>query len=290
MKVKCVVNPVAGKGRTEKSWQGTLKTLQKLGFYISWDFTEYRGHGKEISSKAIEQGYQMIVAVGGDGTLNEVINGLGDSNVKVGLIPTGTGNDFARTLEIPLDPIEASILLGQLRTKLVDLGQVNGRKFLNMAGIGVDANVAQYINEYDGFLKGHAAYLLAMLKAILKYKPIPVQIKSCQGDMFYNVIMIAVANAKHVGGGIPIAPEAVIDDGNLDIIIIEEMSKLEIIKSIPLLLKGEHLSHPKVHNFKCKHLEGISEESVLVHADGDIIGYLPQTFYIEKKSIEIIVP
>jgi YegS/Rv2252/BmrU family lipid kinase len=230
--------------------------------------------------------------VGGDGTVNEVVRGLAGGDTTLVVIPSGSGNDFVRSLGIPKDYKEAIELIEKGRVSRIDLGLINGNYFINMAGIGFDAQVAYKVNRKK-FLKGSLAYVAAVVRTLGEFKPLSVRI-TVDGKIFNeNITLIAIANGRYVGGGIKMAPLAILDDGLLDICIVKDVSKYEIIKTFPLLYKGGHINHPKCIFLKGKNIkiefEGMVKQ-VFIQADGQEICEMPLEFSIMPKAIPVILP
>jgi YegS/Rv2252/BmrU family lipid kinase len=291
VKGHCIVNPVAGEGMTAKKWARIWQTLCRTGYDLTYEFTAGKGEGTLLAKKAAARGADLILAVGGDGTVNEIVNGLVGSQVRVGIIPTGTGNDFVRTVGIPLDPLEACIVINTMNSKVVDVAKIDDNYFLNVAGIGFDAQVAAEVNRKNSFIKGKLAYLWAIVKVLAVFQPAQIELKfEGSTEVKKNILVVALANARYYGGGMEIAPGAKVDDGLLDVVTIEEMSKPELIKSLPLLLQGSHLKHPKVTVYRCQKLTVTGPETVFVHADGELLTGLPISVELVPKALEIIVP
>lgn len=236
-------------------------------------------------------GAELIVAVGGDGTLSEVVNGvILSGRCSIGLIPVGTGNDFAKTVNIPIDWKDACKILKDNYSSCVDIGLVNGRYFINIAGIGFDAEVANEINTSFKHFTGLTGYLMAIFKKLLFFKTTKVNINIDGRSLQKEIILLAIGNATCYGGGLFITPEAEINDGLLDLCIIEKTTRLDFIISLPLVLKGNHLKHPKVTMLKGKNIMLESNEKLNLHADGEIIGTTPVTCQVINRAIEFVMP
>jgi len=221
-----------------------------------------------------------VVAVGGDGTVNEVLNGIFGYNVPLGILPVGRGNDFFRTisnsriLDVILKPF-----LDIPKFNMVDVGRMNDRYFINVAGVGFDAMVAG-ISEPVRFL-GPVAYLGSALVGLLKNKGIRLKLNIDGNKIDMNALMIAIANGRYFGGKMLIAPEASPWDGKFDVCLIENASKLEVLKTLPKVYSGKHIYHPKVKTFKAEYLEITSTGNMPVEMDGEI-------FYTDRLKIEMI--
>ena len=270
-------------------WPEIKLYFTSAGWEFAEEFTTAPGHASVLAKNYTLSGYDLIVAVGGDGTLSEVINGvLNSTPCKVALIPAGTGNDFARSLGIPLDWQNACKLLVQMPVREIDVGQVNGRYFINVAGLGFDAEVAAEINKSLKKVSGMKAYLIAVFKCLYNLKPIEIVIKTEQKTVVKSVLLMAVGNGKSYGGGFMITPQAKIDDGLLDICLIEKTSMLDLILNLPTVMAGRHLKHPKVRTFRACSVEVLSKSPVQIHTDGEITGTTPALFSISPTRLSFI--
>jgi len=210
-----LVNPVAGRGRTIRVWKQLEGFFERTGLRYKAAFTRAPWHAAELAVNALERGFERLVVVGGDGTLHETVNGTGPGpgHGHLGIIPTGTGSDFPRTLGIPLTPLEAARVLLSGRVREVDLGKVNDRYFVNVAGVGFDAEVAAAVNREFKFLRGAPAYLAAVLKVLATYRNAPVTLDLDGQRHQGKILLAAVGNARYYGSGLRIVPEAQVDDG-----------------------------------------------------------------------------
>ncbi|HSW58011.1 MAG TPA: diacylglycerol kinase family protein [Dehalococcoidales bacterium] len=296
-RIKVIVNPAAGANSTQQKWPGIQRLLKSLGLIYEFQFTEGRGHGIELSRKAAEDGYQNLVAVGGDGTVHEVTNGIMQTsnaqNTHLGIICTGTGSDLARTLGITHDVATACSRLAENRRQIIDLGLVtytlNGkveqRYFVNGAGIGFDATVVAATNRIPKFL-GDFSYLLGLLLTFLTYrnKPVTYQIGE-KGEVTSRMLSLVVANGEYFGGGMHIAPQAKTDDQQFDIVALGNFGKIELIRNLSKVYKGTHLSHPKVHMEKNTSIRVQSKHRMMVQADGELLGEGPAEFKLIPSAL-----
>lgn len=293
MRYLFIVNPTAGRGDTEEKWEEVKGLIEDIGLDYQVFFTEAPGEAVFLASEGVKSGFDVLVAVGGDGTVNEVIRGIKEvkhaHDVKLGIIPTGTGNDLIRSLEIPKDIREALRIVKKGHTQRIDLGKIDNGYFLNVVGVGFDAAVANEVNTNINFLTGTAAYIYGVFKMIFKYKS--HQMKISIDDKVYSgrYFLVAVANGKYFGGGLKIAPQADPSDGYFNICLIREVSQMEVVKVLPSVFNGNHINHPAVNFYKGKRVKIESAEEVLVQADGELKGTLPVTFEIQEKAISILV-
>lgn len=300
LQLKVIINPAAGAYSTRRKWPRISQWLQKVGLLFDHVFTEGAGHAIELAGAAVSDGYRRIVAVGGDGTVNEVVNGVlatGSTEAAIGVISTGTGSDFIRSIGIPRDYNNAcSCLTGQRRLQIdigvVDYqsqGQTRRRFFVNAAGVGFDASVVAATERFPKYLGGTIPYLAGLLSCLFSYQNKPVKLYLDDEVEAKRVLAVVVANGSYLGGGMYIAPLAKIDDGWLDVVTIDDIGKLELLKELPRVYKGTHLSHPKVSLSTAKRITIESPETVLVHADGELLGTCPASFWLIPVALNILV-
>jgi len=298
---RLIVNPVAGAGRTAKKWPQIMALLRSIGLSFEHDMTEAPGHARELAKAASEKGYELVVSVGGDGTINEVVNGLYDAGniaeVTLGIIGTGTGHDYIRTLGIPWTYQEACKCLINPRILAVDLGvveylssgQMVKRLFVNFAGLGFDAEIVKTTTQKYKTLSSTASYLTGLFAALLFYKNKKVSL-TLDGEVTERkVCTVLVSNGKYGGGGMLAAPEADLSDGLLDVMIIGDISKPDLLWSLPRVYKGTHLTHPKVSLKKAREVEIQSTEAISLQADGELLGGLSARFSILPGALNIAI-
>lgn len=304
---KClvIVNPNSGSRKGLKDWGLISKLLVQYGIEFDNIFTEHKNHAIEISRKAVQDGYKKIIVVGGDGTMNEVINGIflqdkiPTKHIKIGMIPVGTGNDWGRMYGIPNDYKEAIKILQKNQTFIQDAGKISyenaethTRYFVNMAGMGYDALVAQKTNSMKEKGKGGPfAYLINLFLGLLQYKFIHMMIE-VDGDQKFNgkVFSISIGICKYNGGGMMQLPDAIPDNGQFDITLIKKASKFKVITNIKNLYDGSFVKIPEVERYTAKKVKIIArpQHSVFVEADGESLGHSPLEFTIIPKSICLI--
>jgi YegS/Rv2252/BmrU family lipid kinase len=221
-----IVNPVAGKGQAVRVWERVRAGLPSLE---PWHcvLTQYAGHARELASTATARGYERVVAVGGDGTVYEVANGLAGTETTLGIIPAGTGNDTAGNLGVPFDPIAAASLAAQGTARHIDLGEIRTAQstsyFVNVAGFGFDAEVAWRVNRMPRkFVGGTVPYVIGVLETLWQYRAPLMRISVDQQTFERRVFLVAVANNPSYGGGMRIAPNARCDDGLFDLCLVSD--------------------------------------------------------------------
>ena len=288
-KITIIVNPTAGKGKCARLWPEVDKYLNELGILFDVRFTTKKGDAIRLASEAISLGAQCILAVGGDGTLNEVVNGISDSPVDVGVIPTGSGNDFVRTLGLkPDDWRGACQIIAAGHTKSIDLGRVNGCRFINVAGVGFDAAVANCANVWaKQRFPDSIAYIAALLKVLAEYQPADITIDLDDQTFSGRGWLVAVANAQYFGRGMLIAPNASTNDGLFDVCILGDLSKGGFLQAFPSVFSGKHLQHPAIHLYRSRQVKVSASVPLLVQADGELIGQTPIDFGILPHRLRV---
>jgi len=287
---KFIVNPTAsrGKGIFMGKWLEKECPKRKLDFDIQ--YTTQPGEATDIAAESINN-FKSIVAVGGDGTLQEVVNGLMESDINIGVIPVGTGNDFIRVVNIPNQPDQALNIVIEGYTRKIDVGKINNRIFHNAVGIGFDAWAVHESLKIKK-LRGHAVYLYAILKTILTYKAPVMELSYNDKIITEKLLLTAIGNGTCVGGGIKMTPFAKIDDGLLDLTIIQDVNKLKMLQNLAKTYSGEHVKMPQVKVDTSKSIVIRSEEELAVHADGELMGCNLKEVEINilTKAIRFVVP
>jgi len=289
--IHCIVNPVAGRGRAAKKWPMIFRVLEKCGYTPEVYVTTNRGHARVLSQDLANRGVQTIVGIGGDGTFSEIVNGIAGTGTQLAVIPCGTGNDFARTLRLPLDPLLAAALIPTFRRWTIDLGRVNGQYYLNVAGVGLDAEVAREINQGIKFLSGAPAYLLAVAKVLLTFKSADAIIRLDGKEIRAKGLLIAVGNGRCYGGGMMITPAADPADGLLDICIVEDLPRPQFLLAFPQIFSGRHVLHPRVKTYRATQIEiETPGRRLTVHADGEIVGQTPIRMELAPAILHLLAP
>ncbi len=275
-----VVNPRAGRGHALRVWKQVEPVFQEAGVSFFAQQTAGPGHATALAAQAVREGWEAVVAVGGDGTVNEVANGLlqareetGEEATRpLGILPSGSGNDFVKLLGLygpsPRD-VACRLLRGQ--TRLVDAGQANGRYFVNGVGWGFDGHVAFEAQKVH-WLRGMAVYVWALLKSLRRYQNAPMRIE-VDGQVYEMVVTLAaVANGACYGGGFWICPHARLDDGWLDVCVGEAMTPSRILQIVPRVMRGTHVGQPDIHFFKGRVVDLYSKIPLPAQADGELLG------------------
>ncbi|MFK7694018.1 diacylglycerol/lipid kinase family protein [Paenibacillus sp. HJGM_3] len=291
-----IVNRTSGNGNGAVRWAQTERRLAERGIAYGVRYTEYRGHARELAETlAAQPDTRAVVALGGDGTVNEVAGGLIGSGVPMGCIPSGSGNDFARSVGVPTDPQAAleRIVRGEVRT--IDAAQLNGRRFVISAGIGFDGEVARMTNEsfYKRWLNrirlGSLSYVISVLRLLVSYKPQTVTVELDGAVQTYrHVWLIAVANLPYYGGGMRICPDARGDDGRFHLCLVEGITRGQLLMFFPRVFTGTHTSLSAVHMLSAARVRIRSEQPLAIHVDGEWGGTTPAEIELIAGGLNII--
>ena len=276
--------------------------FQGHGLRFEHALTEAPGHAIELAKTAAKKGYDMVVSVGGDGTINEIVNGLYASgsigDILLGIVSTGTGGDYIRTAGIPRRYEDACRCFLQPKKRTVDLGIVeyakNGgreeRLFVNFAGMGFDAEIVRRTTQQFKSLGALPSYLMGTLTTLISYANKKISLLVDGKAEERRVCTVIMNNGKYGGGGMFTAPDADLDDGLLDVLIVGDLSKPDLLRSLPRIYKGTHLTHPKVSMKKAKEIEVKSlSDRMHLQADGELLGEVPARFRVLPAALNIIV-
>lgn len=296
---KVIVNPTSGYGFTGVRWPRIHRALLESGLSFDCARTEHRGHAMEIAEEAARAGYGTVVAVGGDGTVNEVVNGLmksGKTNeVMLGILNTGTGCDFARFLGISRNYRESCRHLAHPRTIRADVGLVEcfeagrpvSRFFISAAGLGFDGMVVETATKGPKFARGAVPYFFGVLRSLSAYHNVEIHLHLDGQRQDARICSVVIANGGFYGAGMRIAPGADLQDGLFEVLVIGDMSKLELVQAFPRVYLGTHIRHPKVRMEKASLVSVESEERILIQADGELVGEGPARFRILPAALTI---
>ncbi len=298
-----IVNPNAGTGKCKKDWPLINSILKSRNFSYSSVMTERRFHAILLTRNLIKEGYRKIIVVGGDGTLNEVINGIfaqsscPSDDIVIGMIPVGTGNDWARMFSIPLDYEKAADTIKEQKVFLQDVGKVLfciknklfNRYFINIAGTGFDAIVAKKTNTLKEKGKsGTLLYFYNIFTCLLGYRSSGVTIE-IDGEKFKDdIFSLNIGICKFNGGGMMQVPNADPADGLFDITVIRKIGKFSVIRNIGRLYNGTIIRHPRVRSMRGKSVCVYSSSPVYLETDGESLGHSPFEFEIIPGSLRII--
>ncbi|GKW47574.1 diacylglycerol kinase [Planococcus sp. NCCP-2050] len=291
-RARIIYNPTSGRELFRKHLPEVLEKMEQAGYETSCHATTGEGDAIHAASLAVERNYDLIVAVGGDGTLNEVVSGVSkfENRPKIGLIPMGTTNDFARAVHIPRDINKAVDIILQGDSIPVDVGLMGDRHFINIAGGGRLTELTYEVPSKLKTVLGQMAYYLKGIEMLPSIRSSRVRIEY-DGNVFEDqAMMFLIGLTNSVGGFEKLAPDASINDGKFTLLILKEVNMAEFIRLATLALRGEHLSDPHVIYAKASKIAVTSDERVLLNLDGEYGGLLPATFENLARHIEVMVP
>ena len=301
---KVVVNPVAGGCSIGREWPRISRQLRDVGLSFDHEFTKGAGHATEIARRAADTGYRCLVAVGGDGTVNEVANGIlcsaHSGNTTLGIVGFGTAGSFARSLGIAQDYVGACSLLIRQGRVLIDVGVVQcwsqgrplERFFVNVADVGFGSVVTdawKRLPNRFGRSINHTLRTLEGLMCLLTYRNKFIKLHVGDEVEAIRSCDVVVANGQYFADGMQIAPHARLDDGLLDVVTVGDVGKSELLKIWPTLYSGSHIRHPKIRERKATTVTIESDEQLLVEADGVILGETPASFRVIPSTLTIVV-
>ncbi len=284
--IRVIVNPVAGHGRPVSLLPRVLSELERRQLPYEVFHSTHGGHAVDL---ARESDADCLLVMGGDGTLSEVVNGLGDQKRTLYFVPCGTGNDFVKTLRLPRDPLAA--LRRQLDgpTACVDLPRVNDRSFINVAGTGFDIEVLRQTERYKDRFTGLVAYLLGIVSAVKHFKPVKARL-TIDGETFEkSLTIIEVANGQYIGGGMRVAPTANPSDGLFDVVYVDAVKRWQIPFLMPLFIPGWFVRLPITHTVRARSLV-IESEGMTMNLDGELVNIQCAEFSIASGQITTHCP
>ena len=293
MKIKFIINPEAYRGKAKNKISQIERFIKESDFDYSIDLTQRPKHATDLAKKAADNGFETVVAVGGDGTTHEVVNGIVGSNISLGIIPIGAGNDFSNCLGIPKKDIKRSIeIIRTGKKKKIDLGKLDDEYFIGFAGTGFDTMIVDLSFKQRNLLKllGKFFYIYGFYNVLIRFEPISFKVITKDTVIEKKAVTIVVGNSWLAGGGMKLVPDAKLDDGLFDVCIVEETSKFELFKVFPRVFSGTHITHPAVEIFRTDFLRIESDRKMSVQADGEILRSLPVNFELIPKALDVIVP
>lgn len=307
-----IVNPKSAAGSTRDKWSQTASDLRAHFGPFSVAFTKSQGDGIDLATRSARSGRKFIIACGGDGTINEIANGilLSGQDVELGVLPSGTGGDFRRTLGLPRTNREAAAALREGQTKLMDVGKVTfsdhsgktvSRYFLNVSSVGLAADIIKRVKSARVFdwlpvesVRGRANFAVSTLQEVLDLDPNIVRVRFDKGEEHtLQTIAFCVANSRYFGGGMMIAPDAKINDGLLDVVNIGDIGTAKVLVNALSLYRGTHHRLDEVKSTLAKRIEISAvdpSKDILLETDGELPGKLPAIYEIVPNAIRVRVP
>jgi diacylglycerol kinase (ATP) len=290
MRIIILLNPNAGRARARIVLREALEGLRRAGIEIDVQESRDAQHLLALARQAAAETPDAIVSLGGDGTHHYVLNGMVGSEVPLGIISCGSGNDFAKGLGIPTQARKAAEILCTGIIRRVDLARVGNSVYGCIAGAGFDSVVTRYANERVRRLRGAWAYAWSILRCLETYRPEPLEVVSEAQNFSGEAIFAVVGNNVSYGGGIHLTPRAKLDDGLLDVCIVPYLGKWELLRWIPRAYRGEHLKHPRIIYFQTPKVSLSTTSHLELFGDGEFMRELPATIEIVPRVLPVIVP
>ncbi|HUO69922.1 MAG TPA: diacylglycerol kinase family protein [Solirubrobacteraceae bacterium] len=284
-----IVNPSAGGGRAGKVLPEVQAGLSELGIEYHVERTRSLEHARELA-RAAADGNEIAAALGGDGLIGAVADVLKDCDGVLGVLPGGRGNDFARVLGIPLEARAACDVLAHGEIRRLDLGRVGASTFIGIASCGFDSDANRIANETK-LVRGNLVYTYGALRALWSWKPARFEVRVDGGEPHVvSGYTVAVANSKAYGGGMYMAPDASLEDGQFDVIIVGHVPKGRFLRLLPTVFKGEHVRQPNVVVLRGQDVHVSADRPFTMYADGDPIAELPVTVDVLPGAVRVLVP
>lgn len=291
IRARLIYNPTAGREEMRRRLSDVLQFLERGGLETSCHATVGEGDATLAAADAIERGFDIIIAAGGDGTLNEVISGMAEKQrrPKLGILPVGTQNDLARALHIPRDLEKACEIICKQYSMPIDVGKINRRYFINIAGGGSLTELTYEVPSKLKTMIGQLAYYMKGLEKLPRLRPVELTIKSEEMSFTEECMLFLIANSNSVAGFEKLAPDANLQDGFMDVIVLRKVNLAELVWLVTLATRGEHIHDPNVIYFKTRHLEITSPDYTQLNLDGEFGGTLPAVVSILPSHLDIIV-
>jgi len=287
MPLVLLVNPSSAGGKTLRLLPRVEQALDERRVDFRVQRTKGLEHGVEQALRAVEAD-EVPVVMSGDGLLGAIGGAMAGAETPLGIIPGGRGNDLARVLGIPDEPEDAVATVLAGHSRLIDVGEANGKRFLGIVSVGFDSEANRRANESR--LRGNLVYAFAALRTLLGWKPARFTIRVDEERIRLTGYSISVANNSAFGGGMYIAPDALLDDGEFDVVAVEEVSKLRFASNLPKVFKGTHVEQDEVRVFRAQHLELSASRPFPVYADGDHLTDLPAALRVLPRALSVLVP
>jgi YegS/Rv2252/BmrU family lipid kinase len=288
MPLTLLVNPASAHGRTLKLLPAIEQELDQRRIAFRVERTRGLEDGVERALGAIEAG-EVPVVVSGDGLVGAIGGAMAGSETPLGIVPGGRGNDLARVLGIPDDPAAAVAVLAAGETRRIDVGEANGKRFLGIVSVGFDSEANRLANE-TSFMRGNLVYAYAALRTLLGWKPGRFTIRVGEERQRFSGYSVSIANSRAFGGGMFIAPDAQLDDGEFDIVTVGEVGKLRFVGNLPKVFKGTHVNEEEVRVFRAAQLELTASRPFPVYADGEHLTDLPASLRVLPRALSVLAP
>lgn len=290
MKRYCfIINPTASSGDCLKKFTRLEEMLIQRGIIYKASYSEHPGHARELAAAALDEGYDVVVGVGGDGTIHEISQVLAGTHCVLGILPFGTGNDFCKSLQIPTEPVAAMETVLDGKKLRIDAAQVNQMGFNNVAGFGFDVDVLKMTEHYKRTFRNSTAYMLGVIHALSHLKPYQVRVEADGNTFESSAFIMVVGNGRFIGGGMNALPTAELSDGLLDVCLIPALPFYRIPKVLLRFMKGKHKDLPDTVYFQAKEVKVECAPASSLQLDGEIIGQTPAHFQILPGALQVMV-
>jgi YegS/Rv2252/BmrU family lipid kinase len=287
--VALLVNPSAGGGRALKALPAVVAELERRGLLVRVAKTRSLSHARELALGAADAG-EIVVTLSGDGLIGAVAGALrGHETAVLGVLPGGRGNDFVRMAGIPVDPVAACAVIDEGEARPVDLGDVGGRTFIGIASLGFDSEANRIANDAPSRL-GPLVYAYGALRALASWRPATFDVAVDRDRRTFTGWTVAAANSRAYGGGMLLAPDAKLDDGELDVVLVAPDSRGQFVRCLPMVFKGTHVDLPTVTVLRGREVRISADRPFVVYADGDPIGELPVTIRAVPGAVRVLLP
>jgi len=288
MPLTLLVNPASAHGRTLKLLPAVEQELDQRRIAFRVERTRGLEDGVERALRAVEAN-EVPVVISGDGLVGAIGGAMAGSETPLGIIPGGRGNDLARVLGIPDDPVGAVAVLAAGESRRIDVGEANGKRFLGIVSVGFDSEANRLANETT-FMRGNLVYAYAALRTLLGWKPARFTLRAGAERRRVSGYSVSVANSRAFGAGMFIAPDARLDDGEFDIVTVGEVGKLRFVGNLPKVFKGTHVQEDEVRVFRASQLELTASRPFPVYADGEHLTDLPASLRVLPHALSVLAP
>ncbi len=288
MRYQFIANPIAGGGRAKSQVPRIIKNFTEAGADFELYTTTGPGDAVDAARQAAAGGFDVVVAIGGDGTVNEVLNGIAGSGAILAAVHGGKGNDFAQAVGMPRDIDAACAALLRGKTKAIDLGRVMDRYFINSVGVGFDAVVAHRVNQGVKLFRGVSAYIYTVFKTLTTYAPVQMEVTLDDTSFTMHPMLVAVGIGQAYGGGMRIVPDAIQDDGLFDVCVIDRTGRLELAYHFPKVFKGNHTRMKQTSMYRSKEVKLQLSAVHPLHMEGEILFGDRMHFTLEHKGMKVL--
>jgi diacylglycerol kinase (ATP) len=289
--IHLIINPTARHGRAKAISDNIIRRMQDKGVEFTYEYTEYEGHATELAADAAARGIKRVFVLGGDGTATEAAKGLIGTQVVMGVIPAGTGNDFVRTLGIPQKPAQALDCLLDAREDVVHIAACNRVDYLNIASIGFDSKVLENTLLFKKYVSGMLAYLCGVFVALFNSRPYRIDLNIDGEIQRKKILLVAFANGKYYGGGMKVAPGADMSDELLDVYLVRWLPRIFILFLLPFFAIGKYMWIPVAEHYRCRAAD-VTVEKTLYNVDGELVRHREGTlhFQVGAQQLNVLVP